>query len=80
MKDWGRHFQPLPLIGMPEDIAYCAVYLASDESRFVTGANFIIDGGVTAAIAHTRGEGRSRWHEIRKWFQEKEAEKEEREA
>ena len=35
-------------IGQPEDIAYCALYLASDESTFVTGANFIVDGGRSA--------------------------------
>lgn len=34
--------------GKPEDIAYCALYLASDESAWVTGANFVIDGGLTA--------------------------------
>ncbi len=36
-------------LGVPDDIAWCAVYLASDEARWVTGANFSIDGGVTAA-------------------------------
>ena len=35
-------------IGTPEDIAYGALYLASDESAFVTGAELVIDGGVTA--------------------------------
>ena len=43
--------QPLPVEGRPEDIAYCAVYLASDEARFCTGANFVIDGGATALLA-----------------------------
>jgi len=37
----------LNLMGQPEDIAYCALYLASDESRFVTGANILVDGGIT---------------------------------
>jgi NAD(P)-dependent dehydrogenase (short-subunit alcohol dehydrogenase family) len=32
-------------LGKPEDIAWCAVYLASDESTWVTGAEFSIDGG-----------------------------------
>ena len=36
-------------LGVPDDVAWCAVYLASEESRWVTGANFAIDGGVTAA-------------------------------
>jgi NAD(P)-dependent dehydrogenase (short-subunit alcohol dehydrogenase family) len=36
-------------LGVPDDVAWCAVYLASDEARWVTGANFSIDGGVTAA-------------------------------
>lgn len=37
-------------IGKPEEIAYCALYLASDESSFTTGATFIIDGGLSAGI------------------------------
>ncbi len=39
---------PLGCMGEPDDIAWCAVYLASDESRFATGAEFVIDGGYTA--------------------------------
>ena len=38
----------LDLIGTPEDIGWLAVYLASDESRYVTGADLSIDGGATA--------------------------------
>jgi meso-butanediol dehydrogenase/(S,S)-butanediol dehydrogenase/diacetyl reductase len=38
---------PIGRIGQPEDIVHCAVYLASDESSFVTGANIVIDGGTT---------------------------------
>lgn len=40
--------QPLPITGLPEDIANMALYLASDESRFVSGANFVVDGGQMA--------------------------------
>ena len=40
---------PLGRLGTPSDIAELVLYLASDESSFVTGAEFVIDGGVTAA-------------------------------
>jgi NAD(P)-dependent dehydrogenase (short-subunit alcohol dehydrogenase family) len=40
--------QPLPRVGAPEEIGGIALYLASDESSFVTGQNFVIDGGATA--------------------------------
>ncbi|MCH8234738.1 MAG: glucose 1-dehydrogenase [Chloroflexi bacterium] len=39
---------PLGRMGLPEDIAYGILYLASDESRFVTGSELVIDGGMTA--------------------------------
>ena len=39
---------PLGGTGTPDDIAWGAVYLASDESRWVTGAELVIDGGYTA--------------------------------
>jgi NAD(P)-dependent dehydrogenase (short-subunit alcohol dehydrogenase family) len=35
-------------LGQADDIANCAIYLASDESTWVTGADFTIDGGATA--------------------------------
>jgi len=38
----------LDRLGQTEDIGYLAIYLASDESGFVTGADFRIDGGATA--------------------------------
>ena len=38
----------LSRIGTAQDIAYGALYLASDESSFVTGSELVIDGGVTA--------------------------------
>jgi NAD(P)-dependent dehydrogenase (short-subunit alcohol dehydrogenase family) len=38
-------------LGMPEDIAYAALYLASDESKYMAGSGFVIDGGMTAGKA-----------------------------
>jgi len=39
---------PLGRIGEPEDVAYGILYLACDESKFVTGSELVIDGGYTA--------------------------------
>lgn len=39
---------PIGHFGAPEDIAYGILYLISDESRFVTGAELVIDGGMNA--------------------------------
>ena len=41
-----RH--PLGRVGQPEDIAYGVLFLASDESSFMTGSELVIDGGLTA--------------------------------
>ena len=38
----------LKRVGRPEDIAYCALFLASDESAWITGADFAVDGGASA--------------------------------
>jgi NAD(P)-dependent dehydrogenase (short-subunit alcohol dehydrogenase family) len=39
---------PLGHMGEPDDIAWGVVYLASDEAKFVTGSELVIDGGYTA--------------------------------
>ncbi|WP_216830281.1 SDR family NAD(P)-dependent oxidoreductase [Alkalihalobacterium elongatum] len=43
-----KKITPWPELGKPIDVAYGALYLASDESKFVTGSELIIDGGYTA--------------------------------
>lgn len=43
---------PVGFIGTPDDVAYAALYLASDESRFVTGIALPVDGGYTSLITH----------------------------
>lgn len=47
---WAERLRRLPMgrVGTPEDIAYGVLYLASDESSFVTGSELVIDGGTTA--------------------------------
>ena len=39
---------PLGRVGQPEDVAFAVLYLASDESQFVTGSEIRIDGGISA--------------------------------
>lgn len=50
LAEWAKT-RPLQMEGAPEDIAYAAVYLASDEARFVTGVVLPVDGGVAGARA-----------------------------
>ncbi len=40
---------PMGRFGEAKEMAYAALYLASDESSFMTGSEFIVDGGITAA-------------------------------
>lgn len=39
---------PMGRMGDPMDIANCALFLVSDEARYITGAEFVVDGGMTA--------------------------------
>ncbi|HWU15956.1 MAG TPA: SDR family oxidoreductase [Caulobacter sp.] len=48
----GPKIQPIPKAGLPEDIARAALYLASDDSEFVTGTHIVVDGGVTIGGRH----------------------------
>jgi len=52
-KEWGEEtrkaiaeYVPIGRLGKPEDIAYCALFLASDESSYITGTEIIVDGGI----------------------------------
>jgi NAD(P)-dependent dehydrogenase (short-subunit alcohol dehydrogenase family) len=47
MREVYRSAQPIPRAGLPEDIAYAAVFLASDESSFVNGHDLVVDGAIT---------------------------------
>src|SRR6266581_2192028 len=43
-----HHIAPLHRLGQPEDIAKAALFLASDDSSFITGHALVVDGGLTA--------------------------------
>ena len=49
----GAKVQPIPKAGAPEDIARAALYLASDDSEFVTGTHIVVDGGITVGARHS---------------------------
>jgi NAD(P)-dependent dehydrogenase (short-subunit alcohol dehydrogenase family) len=48
LRNYFVNMQPIKLTGMPIDIAYAALWLASDEARFVTGHPLVVDGGFSA--------------------------------
>ena len=47
MKEWSKEY-PIGRFGKPEDVANACLYLASDESSFITGITLPVDGGFTA--------------------------------
>lgn len=49
-KLWGEIMSKIPLgrVGTPEDVAHAALFLASDESSWITGSSLMVDGGYTA--------------------------------
>jgi len=49
MNQIARHI-PLGRIGVAEEVAHCALFLASDEASYVTGANLVVDGGWSAVL------------------------------
>jgi len=49
-EDHAQH--PAGRVGIPEDVASLALYLISPESSFITGANFMVDGGMTRKMIY----------------------------
>jgi NAD(P)-dependent dehydrogenase (short-subunit alcohol dehydrogenase family) len=47
-REWGAKMHPLGRLGRVEEVARAAVFLASEESSFVTGTDILVDGGYTA--------------------------------
>ena len=47
MKEWSKEY-PIGRFGKPEDVANACLFLASDESSFITGTELLVDGGLSA--------------------------------
>ena len=45
--------QPIPRSGVPDDIAQCVLWLASDRSTFVNGTDIVVDGGLIGGAMFT---------------------------
>src|SRR4029079_11515012 len=48
--------QPIPRAGITDDIAQCVIWLASDRSTFVNGADIVVDGGVIGGVGYSEPE------------------------
>ena len=46
--------QPIPRAGVPDDIAQCVLWLASDRSTFVNATDIVVDGGVIGGRNYTQ--------------------------
>jgi NAD(P)-dependent dehydrogenase (short-subunit alcohol dehydrogenase family) len=60
VKDWLAQVQPIPRAGLPQDVANAALWLASDESTFVSGHALVVDG---ALLAGRRSADRQKFRE-----------------
>lgn len=53
MKKHSAKVQPIPRAGITDDIANCAVFLASDKSSFINGIDIVVDGGLLGGRMYT---------------------------
>ena len=53
-KNRWRKMQPIPRAGKPDDIATMALFLASDESEWISGTAMVVDGGINTGNARFR--------------------------
>jgi NAD(P)-dependent dehydrogenase (short-subunit alcohol dehydrogenase family) len=53
MKEVSAKAQPIPRAGLPDDIAQCVAWLASDRATFVNGIDIVVDGGMIGGRMYT---------------------------
>jgi NAD(P)-dependent dehydrogenase (short-subunit alcohol dehydrogenase family) len=56
IRDWNRVLYPVGRHGVPLDVAQAALFLASDESSFITGQALMVDGGLTIQLQDSLAE------------------------